>query len=67
MYNILNFTKNCITRLRIDIKDMNVINKALLEKSGCSGFFFPAAKHIHIVYGPQVEFVRNAVDEALKK
>lgn len=59
--------ENCITRLRIDIKDMNVINKALLEKSGCSGFFFPAAKHIHIVYGPQVEFVRNAVDEALKK
>ncbi|MEG0551404.1 MAG: PTS transporter subunit EIIC [Vagococcus sp.] len=57
--------ENCITRLRIDIKDINVINKDLLEKSGCTGFFFPAAKHIHIVYGPQVEFVRNAVDEAL--
>lgn len=57
--------ENCITRLRIDIKDINKINKKLLDKSGCTGYFFPAAKHIHIVYGPQVEFVRNAVDEAL--
>lgn len=62
--NIVN-VENCITRLRIDVKDVNAINKEQLEKSGCTGFFFPAAKHIHIVYGPQVEFVRNAVDEAL--
>ena len=61
----IDHVENCITRLRIDIKDVNVVDKNLLEKSGCTGFFFPAAKHIHIVYGPQVEFVRNAVDEAL--
>lgn len=59
--------ENCITRLRIDIKDVSVVDKKLLEKSGSTGFFFPAEKHIHIVYGPQVEFVRNAVDEALSK
>lgn len=57
--------ENCITRLRIDVKDINAIDKGMLEKSGCTGFFFPAPKHIHIVYGPQVEFVRNAVDDAL--
>ncbi|MBP1041193.1 PTS transporter subunit EIIC [Vagococcus sp. BWB3-3] len=57
--------ENCITRLRIDVTDVNVINKDLLQTSGCTGFFFPAAKHIHIVYGPLVEFVRNAVDEKL--
>ncbi|MGE7365116.1 PTS transporter subunit EIIC [Desemzia incerta] len=61
----IDHVENCITRLRIDIKDVNVVDKNLLKKSGCTGFFFPAAKHIHIVYGPQVEFVRNAVDEAL--
>lgn len=61
----IDHVENCITRLRIDIKDVNAVDKNLLEKSGCTGFFFPAAKHIHIVYGPQVEFVRNAVDEAL--
>lgn len=63
--NNIDNVENCITRLRIDVKDVNVIDKNLLEKSGCTGFFFPAAKHIHIVYGPQVEFVRNAVDQEL--
>ncbi|MGX7031558.1 PTS transporter subunit EIIC [Vagococcus zengguangii] len=55
--------ENCITRLRIDLNDVSKIDKDVLEKSGCTGFFFPSAKHIHIVYGPQVEFVRNALDE----
>jgi maltose/glucose PTS system EIICB component len=63
--NILN-VDNCITRLRIDLSDVKDIDKEKLKKSGCSGFFFPTAKHIHVVYGPQVEFVRNAVDEKMR-
>lgn len=58
---------NCITRLRIDLGDIKEIDKTLLQTSGCTGIFFPAAKHIHIVYGPLVEFVRNSVDEELEK
>ena len=58
---------NCITRLRIDLGDIKIIDKTLLQTSGCTGIFFPADKHIHIVYGPLVEFVRNAVDEELEK
>lgn len=56
---------NCITRLRIDINDNKKIDKDLLKKSGCAGIFFPTTKHIHIVFGPLVEFVRNAVDDEL--
>lgn len=56
---------NCITRLRIDLGEVNVVDRKLLESSGCTGIFFPASKHIHIVYGPLVEFVRNEVDEQL--
>ena len=56
---------NCITRLRIDIQDNKKIDKDLLKKSGCAGIFFPTTKHIHIVSGPLVEFVRNAVDDEL--
>lgn len=59
--------ENCITRLRIDFEDKTKIDNALLKKSGCSGVFFPSGKHIHIVYGPMVEFVRNAVDDELNK
>lgn len=57
---------NCITRLRIDLGEVNIVDHKLLETSGCTGIFIPAAKHIHIVYGPLVEFVRNAVDEQLE-
>ncbi|MDQ0176713.1 PTS transporter subunit EIIC [Bacillus chungangensis] len=63
--NITN-VDNCITRLRIDLADVSAVNKDQLQTSGCTGFFFPSAKHIHIVYGPQVEFVKNAVDEKLR-
>lgn len=63
--NIVN-VENCITRLRVDFKDKTKINNELLKQSGCSGVFFPTSTHIHIVYGPLVEFVRNAVDEKLK-
>lgn len=62
--NILN-VDNCITRLRIDLKEVRDIDKELLNSTGCSGFFFPTAKHIHIVYGTQVEFIKNAVDEKI--
>ena len=58
---------NCITRLRIDVADIRLIDKDKLNQSGCSGIFFPAPQHIHIVFGPMVEFVRNAVDEHLEK
>lgn len=57
--------ENCITRLRVDINDNKKIDRDLLMKSGCSGVFFPSSKHIHIVFGPLVEFVRNEVDEKL--
>lgn len=58
--------ENCITRLRVDFKDKNKIDNKLLKDSGCSGVFFPSSNHIHVVYGPLVEFVRNAVDDKMK-
>lgn len=58
--------ENCVTRLRIDLKDAKEVDKETLEKSGTTGLFFPMKNHIHVVFGPQVEFVRHAVDDALK-
>lgn len=57
--------ENCITRLRVDVNDRRKIENKLLEESGSSGVFFPTSNHIHVVYGPMVEFVRNAVDDKL--
>lgn len=58
--------ENCVTRLRIDLKDMKIVDKDQLKESGTSGIFFPSKNHIHIVFGPNVEFVKNAVDRELE-
>lgn len=63
--NILK-VENCISRLRVDLKDPEKVSQAGLKDSGCAGIFFPSANHIHVVFGPHVEFVRNAVDKILK-
>lgn len=57
---------NCITRLRIDLHDAKKVDGDLLKESGATGVFFPSSKHIHVVFGPHVEFVRNAIDKELK-
>lgn len=64
--NIVN-VENCISRLRIDLKNPEVVDQIRLKDSGCAGIFFPSKNHIHVVFGPHVEFVRHAVDDELKK
>lgn len=59
--------ENCISRLRIDLKDPSKVDQVKIKDSGCAGVFFPSVNHIHVVFGPHVEFVRNAVDDAMKK
>ena len=59
--------ENCISRLRVDLADQEKVNQECLKDSGCAGFFFPQKNHIHVVFGPHVEFVRNALDELMKK
>lgn len=57
--------ENCITRLRVDLKSMELVDKKILDEAGSTGIFFPVKNHIHVVFGPQVEFVKNAVDREL--
>lgn len=64
--NIVN-VENCISRLRVDLKDPNKVDQIKIKDSGCAGIFFPSTNHIHVVFGPRVEFVRHAVDDSLKK
>lgn len=56
---------NCMTRLRVDIKDMSLVNEALLKTTGAMGVVKPAECHVHIIYGPKVEQIANRVKEAL--
>lgn len=57
---------NCVSRLRVDIGSNELVDREILKDTGTSGLFFPQDGHVHVVFGPYVEFVRNAVDDAMK-
>lgn len=57
---------NCLTRLRVDVKDMAVVDEAMLKKTGAMGFVKPSEKHIQVIYGPKVERIASDVREVLK-
>lgn len=57
---------NCISRLRVDLKDMSLVDEALLKKTGSMGIVKPSETHIHVIYGPKVQSVADAVKEFMK-
>lgn len=56
---------NCISRLRIEVKSVDLVNKDLLLKSKPSGIVFPDNHNVQIVYGGRVTKMRNLVDDYL--
>lgn len=57
---------NCVTRLRIDLKEHVDLNIEKLKEAGAAGAFMPQKNHVHIVFGPHVEFVKNAVEHSVE-
>jgi PTS system maltose and glucose-specific IIC component len=67
--NILD-VDNCISRLRVELKDGSKVNRALINKTNPNGIVTPDANTIHVVYGGRITKVRNLVDDyiySLKK
>lgn len=57
---------NCISRLRVDVKDMSRVNEDALKKTGSMGIVKPSDTHIQVIYGPKVEGIADAVRDVLK-
>lgn len=53
---------NCITRLRVEVKDGNLIKEDLIKKTQPNGIVKPDANTIHVVYGGRITKIRNIVD-----
>ena len=58
---------NCITRLRLDVRDVNAIDRELLLASGAKGVMKPGGNSVQVVIGLQVQQVaeelRTLMDE----
>ncbi|MGI6230389.1 MAG: PTS transporter subunit EIIC [Tractidigestivibacter sp.] len=63
--NIVNIN-NCITRLRVDVKDMDQIDEDMLKKSGAMGIKRMSDTHVHVIYGPAVENIATQLHSVLK-
>ncbi|WP_194398323.1 N-acetylglucosamine-specific PTS transporter subunit IIBC [Microbacterium atlanticum] len=62
--NILEL-ENCATRLRMEIDDVSKVDDAALKRAGAAGTMKPGGKSVQVVYGTNVQFVKDAMEAIL--
>lgn len=50
---------NCITRLRLEVKDYTLVNEAKIKSAGVAGVVRPSKTAVQVVIGTQVQFVAD--------
>ena len=55
----------CATRLRVSVKNGDLVNDALLKQSGAAGVI-KKGTGIQVVYGPQVAVIKSELEDYLK-
>ena len=58
---------NCVTRLRLNVKDNSVVTDKKLTALGARGVMRPGKGSIQVIVGTNVQFVADAVKAELKK
>lgn len=58
---------NCVTRLRLGVKDNEIIKDSDLTRLGAKGIMRPGKKNIQVIVGTNVQFVADAIKVELKK
>lgn len=53
---------NCISRLRVEVKDGSKVNQELIKKSKPNGIITPDPNSVQVVYGGRITKIRNIVD-----
>jgi len=57
---------NCITRLRLEIKDYTLVNEKKIKAAGVAGVIRPSKTSVQVVVGTQVQFVTDEFKKMLK-
>lgn len=52
---------NCMSRLRVGVKDISVINEDILNSTECAGIVKADSHNLQIIYGTTVGLIKNAV------
>ncbi len=56
---------NCITRLRLEIKDYTLVNEKKIKSAGVAGVIRPSKTSVQIIIGPKVQFVADEFKKLL--
>ena len=56
---------NCATRLRMEISDTSKVDEPALKKAGAAGVMKPGGHSVQVIYGLNVQFVKDAMEEII--
>ncbi len=62
--NITN-VDNCITRLRLEIRDYTLVNEKKIKSAGVAGIMRPGKTSVQVIIGPKVQFVADEFNKLL--
>lgn len=57
---------NCITRLRLEVKDYTKVNEKLIKSAGVAGVMRPSKTSVQVIIGTQVQFVEDEFKKLCK-
>jgi N-acetylglucosamine PTS system EIICBA or EIICB component len=57
---------NCVTRLRLEIKDQTQVNEKVIKSAGISGVIRPGKTSLQVIVGTQVQFVADEFKKLCK-
>lgn len=56
---------NCATRLRMEIADTSKVDEHALRRAGAAGTIKPGGNAVQVVYGLNVQFVKDAMEDLI--
>lgn len=57
---------NCITRLRLEIKDYALVDEKKIKSAGVAGVMRPSKNAVQVIVGTKVQFVADEMEKMLK-
>lgn len=57
---------NCVTRLRLEIKDQSVVDEKVIKSAGVSGIIRPGKTSLQVIVGTKVQFVSDEFKKLCK-
>ena len=57
---------NCITRLRLEVKDRLQVDEKVIKSSGAAGVIRPGKTSVQVIIGPKVQFVADEFKKLCK-